>query len=85
MTGISTPSVGPNCLLTAEYRTAIGIHNFRLQAAIPVIPTRPPDNAPNEAPKRLLGSLKKRTRAVIECGEYTIPTRNKGICLLKNS
>ena len=56
MTGISTPSLGPNCRLTAEYRVAIETAILRLQVLIPVMPTRPPDRAPREAPNLLLGS-----------------------------
>lgn len=35
----------------------MGIHIRRLVTAILVIPTRPPDRAPNAAPNLLLGSL----------------------------
>ena len=49
---------GPNCLLTAEYRSDIETAAFRLDAAIPMIPTRPPGRAPSAAPNLLLGSYK---------------------------
>ena len=55
MTGISSVP-GPNCLLTAEYRIEIGMLSLRFVSAIPVMPTRPPDSAPKEAPNLLLGS-----------------------------
>ena len=35
----------------------MGIHICRLATATPVIPTRPPDRAPNAAPNLLFGSL----------------------------
>ena len=57
-TGISWPSLGPNCLRAAEYLIAMGRQIFKLTNAIPVIPTRPPESAPREAPNLLLGSWK---------------------------
>ena len=36
---------------------AMGIHIRRLATAMLVIPTRPPDRAPNAAPNLLFGSL----------------------------
>lgn len=61
-TGISSVSVGPNCLLAAEKRIATVKANFRLIRAILVIYTLPPDKAPRDAPKRFLGSWKRQKR-----------------------
>jgi len=38
------------------YLMAMGTLSLRNDDPIVVIPTRPPDNAPREAPSRLLGS-----------------------------
>jgi hypothetical protein len=59
MIGISSPSWGPNCRLTAEYLIAIGVHSFRLHVENPVIPTLPVDKTPSDAPNLLFGSLRK--------------------------
>ena len=64
ITGISSVSFGPNCLLTAEYRMAMGIQSLRLQTHIPVIPTRPPESAPKEAPNRLFGSFQVKKNSI---------------------
>ncbi|KAF3836720.1 hypothetical protein F7725_004184 [Dissostichus mawsoni] len=55
-TGISSVSLGPNCLRVAEKRMAIVRASFRLTRAILVMVTLPPDRAPRDSPKRLLGS-----------------------------
>ena len=39
------------------YLIAMGIQDRRLTTLILVIPTRPPDSAPKEAPNLLFGSL----------------------------
>ena len=39
------------------YLIAMGIQDRRLTTLILVIPTRPPDSAPREAPNLLFGSL----------------------------
>ena len=57
-------SFGPNCRLTAEYRIAMGIQSLRLQTHIPVIPTRPPESAPKEAPNRLFGSFQVKKNSI---------------------
>ena len=41
---------------------------------MPVIPTRPPDNAPRLAPKRLFGSYKKIYRIFCYNGSGAIPS-----------
>ena len=64
ITGISSVSFGPNCRLTAEYRIAMGIQSLRLQTHIPVIPTRPPESAPKEAPNRLFGSFQVKKNSI---------------------
>ena len=57
MTGSSSDlSSALNCLLAAEYLTAIVTHIARLHQPIPVIPTRPPESAPSVAPNLLRGS-----------------------------
>jgi len=55
-TGISSVFWGPNCLLVAEKRMATIRASFRLTCAILVMDNRPPDRAPRDSPKRLLGS-----------------------------
>ncbi|TNN35416.1 hypothetical protein EYF80_054423 [Liparis tanakae] len=58
-TGISSVFGGPNCLLVAEKRMATVRASFRLTCAIRVMDTRPPDRAPSDSPKRLLGSWRR--------------------------
>ena len=50
--------VGPNCFLTAEYRTAIMVANCKFILAMLMMPTLPEDKLPNDAPNLFLGSLK---------------------------
>lgn len=64
-TGSSSSSLGPNWRRVAEKRTAIVKANFRLTTAILDMDTLPPDKAPSEAPKRLLGSWERKGRKVL--------------------
>lgn len=59
-TGISSASLGPNCLLVAEKRMATIRASFRLTRPILVMDTLPPDREPRDAPKRLFGSCRTR-------------------------
>uniref|UniRef100_A0A182JKN7 Uncharacterized protein n=1 Tax=Anopheles atroparvus TaxID=41427 RepID=A0A182JKN7_ANOAO len=70
----SSLSSGPNCFRLAEYRSAMVIAFVRYTFAIPQMPTRPPERAPRDAPKRLLASLNGDTNSP---ASFTSPVRER--------